>query len=60
MFQRNKVEYHLRAGTPLPLHLFPQQKPSANRSASCQVRGRTARRRTVESIQASGVLERQR
>lgn len=59
IFQRNKVEYYLRTGTPLPMELCPSPKSATNHKSctSAYVRGRTARRRTLESIQASGAFE---
>lgn len=62
MFQRNRVNYHLRNGDPLPL-----PRPIARRhrqfdyeehlASEIMQRARSARKRTLGEIQASGALE---
>lgn len=61
MFQRNKVNYHLRNGEPLPpTKVYEQEKQNGyvDRLAYEIInRAKTARRRTLESIKASGAFE---
>lgn len=61
MFQRNKVNYHLRNGDPLP----PPRKPKFERAQDYEdqlameimMRAKTARKRSLDVIQASGAFE---
>lgn len=61
MFQRNKVNYHLRNGEPLP----PPRKPKHERpqdyedqlAMEIMMRAKTARKRSLDVIQASGAFE---
>lgn len=62
MFQRNKVNYNLRNGEPLP----PPRKPSSYRQANdyeeqlayeIMLRAKSARKRTLVVIKASGAFE---
>ena len=63
MFQRNKVNYHLRNGEPLPL---PELNTNAKKSSAdyedqlaneIMVRAKNARKRSLEMIRASGAFE---
>lgn len=56
MFQRNKVEYFLRNGTPLPPPSVPE-KPTENGSKFHGMRAKTAIKRSLETIQASGAFK---
>lgn len=61
MFQRNKVNYHLRNGEPLP----PPRKPQLERVQDYEdklaleiiMRAKTARKRSLEVIKSSGAFE---
>lgn len=65
MFQRNKVNYHLRNGDPLP----PPQPPKYERlphhqqdyedqlAMEIMMRAKTARKRSLDNIKASGAFE---
>lgn len=61
MSQRNKVNYHLRNGDPLP----PPRKPQRERQQDYEdrlaleimQRAKSSRKRTLDLIQASGDLE---
>lgn len=60
ILQRNKLQYYLRSGSPLPMPAAktPPKSNSANKSHSFDFRRiKTARRRTLDVIKASGALE---
>lgn len=56
IMQRNKINYILRSGQPLPT---PKRKPIADRVPSLDVmRAKNGKRRTLDAIKASGGYDR--
>lgn len=58
MFQRNKVNYHLRNGDPLPppRTIQPEKSPDYEERLAFEImlRAKSARKRTLETIKANG------
>lgn len=62
MFQRNKVNYHLRNGEPLPP---PRMPPAPEKSHDYEeqlayeimMRAKTARKRSLDAIRATGAYD---
>lgn len=59
ILQRNKIESYLENGSPLPPRKEPnlRMKTTKCRSSIDFMRARTAKRRTLEAIKASGALD---
>lgn len=60
IFQRKKIEYHLRNGSPLPVNKQPaayKMTTTKCRSGIDFMHAKAARRRTLAAIRASGALE---
>lgn len=62
MFQRNKVNYNLRNGEPLPQPQVAIARPSVpdyedRLAAEIMQRAKSARKRSLNVIQASGAFE---
>lgn len=61
MFQRNKVNYHLRNGDPLPPPKIPQRDRTNDYEEQLafeiMLRAKSARKRTLDTIKAAGAYE---
>lgn len=62
MMQRNKINYFLRQGSPLPqpempLRKLPSEEYEMRRARELMDRSRVARKRSLETIKKSGVFE---
>lgn len=61
MFQRNKVNYHLRNGDPLPPPKMSQRERTNDYEEQLafeiMLRAKSARKRTLDTIRANGAYE---